>query len=167
MCSVLSTQRQPLVSNGRISCGMYTTATTPHRACCNRASELAADRARDRALADAQRQKEHNRVRERSRSVSIRQSAGGVGGERERESRVRRWQLTGDVGKERERDSTAARRQSQSYRKEACRNLATIQKFQTLQGATNRSFFKQNPNRQRHFHTSTSQHAGARRIRHD
>ena len=111
----------------------------------DRASELAADRARDRALADAQRQKEQNRVRECSRSVSIRQSAGGVGEERERESRVRRWQLAGDFGKERERESAAARRQRQSYRKEACRNLATIQKFQTLQGAANSSFSNKIP----------------------
>ena len=46
-------------------------------------SELAADRARDRARADAQRQDEQNRVRERLRSASRRQSAGGVGRERE------------------------------------------------------------------------------------
>ena len=34
-----------------------------------------------------------------------------------------------------------------------------IQKFQTHYGATNRPFFKNITNRQRHFHTSTSQHA--------
>ena len=42
-------------------------------------SELAADRVRDWARADAQRQDEHNRMRERLRSASRRQSAGGVG----------------------------------------------------------------------------------------
>ena len=78
-------------------------------------SELAADRAIDRARADAQRQDEHNRVRERLRSASRRQSAGGVGRERERESRARRRQWAGYVGRERERESAAARRQSQSY----------------------------------------------------
>ena len=56
----------------------------------NRASELAADRARDRERADAQRQDEQDRVRERLRSISRGQSAGGVGREGERESRVRR-----------------------------------------------------------------------------
>ena len=79
-------------------------------------TEIAADRARDRARADAQRRKEQNRVRERLRSASRRQSAGGVKRERERESLARRWQLAGDVERERGRESTAARRQSQSYR---------------------------------------------------
>ena len=78
-------------------------------------TEIAADRARDRARADAQRRKEQNRVRERLRSASRRQSAGGVKRERERESLARRWQLAGDVERERGRESTAARRQSQSY----------------------------------------------------
>ena len=79
-------------------------------------SELAADRARDRARADAQRQDKQNRVHERLRSASRWQSASGVGRERERENRVRRRQSAGDVGRERERESAAVRRQSQSYR---------------------------------------------------
>ena len=49
----------------------------------DRASVLAADRARDRAWANAQRQDEQNRVRERLRSASRWQSAGDVGRERE------------------------------------------------------------------------------------
>ena len=51
-------------------------------------TELAANRARDRARADAQRQKEQDRVRERLRSASGRQSTGGVERERDRKSRA-------------------------------------------------------------------------------
>ena len=50
------------------------------------------------ARADAQRQDNQDRVRERLRSANRRQSAGGVGRERERESRARRRQSAGDVG---------------------------------------------------------------------
>ena len=50
----------------------------------DRASELAAESARDRAWADAQRREEQNRVRERLRSTNRRQSAGGAERERER-----------------------------------------------------------------------------------
>ena len=82
----------------------------------DRASELAADLDRKRARADAQRQKEQNRVSERLRSASRRQSAAEVEREKERESRSRRQQSAGDVGRERKRESAAARRQSQSYR---------------------------------------------------
>ena len=66
----------------------------------SKTSELAADRARDRARADAQRQGEQNRVHERLRSASRRQSAGGVGRKRERDSRARRRQSAGDAGSE-------------------------------------------------------------------
>ena len=90
-------------------------------------SELAADRVRDRARADAQRQDEQDRVHERLRSTSRRQSGGGVGRERERESRARRRQSAGDVGRERERESAAARRQKQSYTQEARKDVVTIQ----------------------------------------
>ena len=73
-------------------------------------TELAADRARERARADAQRQKEHDRVRKRLRSASRLQPAGGVGRERERESKARRRQSAGDIGRERKRESATARR---------------------------------------------------------
>ena len=79
-------------------------------------SELATDRARNRARADAQRQDEQNRVRELLRIANRRQSAGGVGREREREGRAPRRQLAGDVGREMERESAAAKRQSQAYK---------------------------------------------------
>ena len=69
-------------------------------------SELAADRVRDRARVDAQRQDEQERVNERLKSASRRQSAGGVGIERERERRARRRQSAGDVGSEQQ--ATAA-----------------------------------------------------------
>ena len=82
----------------------------------DRVSQLAADQAKDRARADAQRQDAQNRVRERLRSASRRQSAGEVGKEIDYESKVRRRQSTGDIGRERKRESAAARRQSQSYR---------------------------------------------------
>ena len=63
----------------------------------NQASELATDRARGRARADAQPQKKRNIVRERLRISSRRQSAGGVETEREQESRGHRRQSAGDV----------------------------------------------------------------------
>ena len=79
-------------------------------------TELAADRARGMARADAQRQKKQDSMRERLRSASRLQPAGGVGREKERESRARRRQSAGDIRKERVRESAAVRRQSQSYR---------------------------------------------------
>ena len=67
---------------------------------CYERSELS--QARGRARADAQRQDEQDKVRERLRSASRRQSAGGVGRQRERESRARKRQPAGDVGSEKQ-----------------------------------------------------------------
>ena len=107
-------------------------------------SELAADRARDR----------QNRVRERLRSASRRQSAGGDG--REREGRARRRQSTGDVGRERKRESAAATHTQIHTRN--CHGTHTQlprvhPKVSNASGCDKSFLKKKNPNRQRHSHT--------------
>ena len=84
MCSVLPTlmpatcEQWPHLLRNVHNCN-----NTHSELAADRASELAADRARDRARADTQRQEEQDRVHERLRSASRRQSAGDVGSEQQ------------------------------------------------------------------------------------
>ena len=71
MCPVLSTLTPSHLRATAASLAECTQLQQHH-------SELAADRVRDRARAEAQRQDEQDRVRERLRSASRRQSTGGV-----------------------------------------------------------------------------------------